>query len=138
MGTGVSECDIFPCIFLYMICFLYHMNVLSLKLNKIQNINEKKQESEVAQSCLTLRDPMDCSPPGSSVHGTFQLEWVPSPSVLYCAGASRPYATGMAGREHDARSALLCSQHITDEHSPPPSLGTQLPSPPAHQPPLRD
>ena len=37
-----------------------------------------KSESEVAQSCLTLRDPMDCSPPGSSVHGIFQarvLEW---------------------------------------------------------------
>ena len=28
-----------------------------------------KSESEVAQSCLTLSDPMDCSPPGSSVHG---------------------------------------------------------------------
>ena len=37
------------------------------------------QESEVAQSCPTLRDPMDCSLPGSSVHGIFQarvLEWV--------------------------------------------------------------
>ena len=37
-----------------------------------------KSESEAAQSCLTLRDPMDCSPPGSSVHGIFQarvLEW---------------------------------------------------------------
>ena len=35
-------------------------------------------ESEVAQSCSTLRDPMDCSPPGSSVHGIFRarvLEW---------------------------------------------------------------
>ena len=31
-----------------------------------------KSESEVAQSCLTLCDPMDCSPPGSSVHGIFQ------------------------------------------------------------------
>ena len=31
-----------------------------------------KRESEVAQSCLTLHDPMDFSPPGSSVHGTFQ------------------------------------------------------------------
>ena len=30
-------------------------------------------ESEVAQSCSTLRDPMDCSPPGSSVHGIFQV-----------------------------------------------------------------
>jgi len=37
-----------------------------------------KSESEVAQSCLTRSDPMDRSPPGSSVHGTFQtrvLEW---------------------------------------------------------------
>ena len=31
-----------------------------------------KRESEVTQSCPTLRDPMDCSPPGSSVHGIFQ------------------------------------------------------------------
>ena len=38
-----------------------------------------KSESEVAQSCLTLRDSMDCSLPGFSVHGIFQarvLEWV--------------------------------------------------------------
>ena len=38
-----------------------------------------KSESKVAQSCLTLSDPMDCSLPGSSVHGIFQarvLEWV--------------------------------------------------------------
>ena len=31
-----------------------------------------KSESEVAQSCLTLRNPMDCNPPGSSIHGIFQ------------------------------------------------------------------
>ena len=38
-----------------------------------------KSESEVAQSCPTLSDPMDCSLPGSSVHGILQvraLEWV--------------------------------------------------------------
>ena len=37
-----------------------------------------KSESEVIQTCLTLSDPMDCSPLGSSVHGTSQarvLEW---------------------------------------------------------------
>ena len=37
-----------------------------------------KSESEAAQSCPTLSDPMDCSPPGSSVHGIFKarvLEW---------------------------------------------------------------
>ena len=39
-------------------------------------------ESEVDQSCPTLGDPVDCSPPGSSVHGTFQariLGWLPFP-----------------------------------------------------------
>ena len=38
-----------------------------------------KSESEVLQSCPTLSDPMDCSPPGSSIHRSFQarvLEWV--------------------------------------------------------------
>ena len=37
-----------------------------------------ESDSEVAQSCPTLSDPMDCSPPGSSIHGIFQarvLEW---------------------------------------------------------------
>ena len=38
-----------------------------------------KSESEVAQLCLTRSDPMNCSPPASSIHGIFQarvLEWV--------------------------------------------------------------
>ena len=37
-----------------------------------------KSESEVSQLCLTLSDPIDCSVPGSSIHGIFQarvLEW---------------------------------------------------------------
>ena len=41
-------------------------------------MHESENESEVAQLCLTLRDPMDCSTPGSSVHGICQarvLEW---------------------------------------------------------------
>ena len=48
-----------------------------------------KSESEVAQLCPTLSDPMDCSLPGSSIHGIFQarvLEWVASvfsDSVFY-------------------------------------------------------
>ena len=56
-----------------------------------------KNESEVAQSCLTLSDPMDCSLPGSSIHGIFQarvLEWgaiafsareVREPEFLLCS-----------------------------------------------------
>ena len=41
-------------------------------------MQESESESEVTQSCPTLRDPMDFSPPGSSVHGILQarvLEW---------------------------------------------------------------
>ena len=49
----------------------------------------KVKESEVAQSCLTLCDPRDCSPPGSSVHGIFQarvLEWV---AISFSRGSSQ-------------------------------------------------
>ena len=48
-----------------------------------------KSESEVAQSCLTPSDPMDCSLPGFSTHGIFQaraLEWVPLPSLTAVLG----------------------------------------------------
>ena len=52
-----------------------------------------KSESEVTQSCLTLRDPMDCSLPGSSIHGFSRQEYwsgvlLPSPEKL-----SRRYQT---------------------------------------------
>ena len=49
-----------------------------------------KSESEVAQSCLTLSDPMDCSLWGSSIHGIFQarvLDWV---AVFFSRGSHRP------------------------------------------------
>ena len=45
----------------------------------LQQCMKVKSESEVTQSCPTLCDPMDCSPPGSPIHGIFQarvLEWV--------------------------------------------------------------
>ena len=49
-----------------------------------------KSESEVAQSCPTLWDPMDCSLPGSSLHGILQarvLEWG---AIAFSRGSSRP------------------------------------------------
>ena len=52
--------------------------------------NSWKSESEVARSCPTLCDPVDCSPPGSSVHGIFQariLEWV---AISFSRGSSQP------------------------------------------------
>ena len=43
-----------------------------------------KSESEVAQSCPTLRDPTDCSPPGSSTHGIFQARTLEWGATFYC------------------------------------------------------
>ena len=57
-----------------------------------------KSESEVAQLCLTLSDPMDCSLPGSSVHGVFQarvLEWgAIAFSKQLCTFAQHPRSLG--------------------------------------------
>ena len=59
-------------------------------------------ESEVAQSCPTLCDPVDCSLPGSSVHGILQarvLEWV---TISFSRGSSQPrdrtQVSGIPGR----------------------------------------
>ena len=66
-----------------------------------------KSESEVAQLCPTLSDPMDCSLPGSSVHGIFQarvLEWgaiAPTPVFLGFLGSS-------AGKESICNAGDLC------------------------------
>ena len=62
----------------------------------------KESESEVAQSCPTLCDPMDSSPPGSSLHGILQariLEWV---AIPFSRGSSQPrdrtWVSHIAGR----------------------------------------
>ena len=55
-----------------------------------------KSESEVTQSCLTLSDPMDCSPPGSSIHGIFQAKYwsgVPLPSPIALTKRNFPNCT---------------------------------------------
>ena len=63
--------------------------------------------SEVAQSCTTLCDPIDCSLPGSSIHGISQariLEWVAS---SFSRGSSRPRDGTQVG--HIAGSGFTCS-----------------------------
>ena len=53
------------------------------------HISEAWEWSEVTQSCPTLCDPVDCSPPGSSVHGILQVripEWV---AISFSRGSSR-------------------------------------------------
>ena len=61
-----------------------------LKIYTKRDERAKPCESEVAQSCLTLCDPMDCSLPGSSTHGIFKarvLEWV---AIFFSRGPSQP------------------------------------------------
>ena len=67
-------------------------------------------EIEVAQLCLTLCDPMDCSLPGSSVHEIFQariLEWV---AISFSRGSSQPgdrtWVSHIVGRQ-----TLYCLSH---------------------------
>ena len=63
------------------------INVDALTKNSRFNMSSK---SRTAQSCLTLSDPLDYSPPGSSVHGILQAriqEWVALPSSR---GSSQP------------------------------------------------
>ena len=57
-----------------------------------------KNQSEVAQSCPTLSDPMDCSPPGSSIQGIFQarvLEW----GAIAFSGIKHYYSCLLGGQD---------------------------------------
>ena len=64
-----------------------------------------KSESEVAQSCLTLHDPMDCSLPSSSAHGIFQarvLEWSAIAFSKIPLGSSIKVKSRLIGKDSDA------------------------------------
>ena len=83
-------------------------------------------ESEVAQLCLTLRDPTDCSLPGSSAHGIFQarvLEWVAISSSVVSNSATpwtvahqAPLSMGFSRQEYwsgvPSSSLVLCSLQV--------------------------
>ena len=73
-------------------------------------IFESESESEVTQSCPTLCDPVDCSLPGSSVHGILQariLEWV---AIAFSRGSSQPrdwtWVSRIAGRRFNLWATL--------------------------------
>ena len=56
------------------------------------NMIDTESESKVAQSCLTLCDPVDSSPPGSSIHGILQARILDAKMVAisFSRGSSRP------------------------------------------------
>ena len=67
-----------------------------------------KSESEVAQSCPTLSDPMDWSLPGSSIHGNFQarvLEWgaIAFSEICVLEGISSIFLSEVSLKENDCR-----------------------------------
>ena len=70
----------------------------------------------MAKSCLTLCDPMDCSPPGFSVHGILQartLEWV---AIPFCRGSSRP----------SGRTQVSCIGKADSSPSEPPGKPSEM------------
>ena len=93
-----------------------------------------KSQSEVAQSCLTLSDPMDCSLPGSSVHGIFQarlLEWGAIafskgrdtwPEIWKLKLSRRRHAKELGRKEHDSLEERRGGQRATDER-----MGEEVP-----------
>ena len=81
-----------------------------------------KSESEVAQSCLTLSNPMDCSLPGSSVHGIFQarvLEWG---AIAFSGYADDTMLMLLLLLSHFSR-VRLCATPETAAHQAPLFLG---------------
>ena len=71
-----------------------------------------ESESEVAQSCPTLWDPMDCSLPSSSVHGIFQaivLEWI---AISFSRGSSRPRDQTRVFHIVDRRFTLWATREV--------------------------
>ena len=76
----------------------------------------KESENEVAQLCLTLCDPMDCSLPGPSVHGIFQvriLEWA---AISFSRGPSQPRIEPRSPALQ--ADSLLSEPSVSDYYSP--------------------
>ena len=90
---NLIECENWNAIWKTKIVILFTEENLIYWLNSRRNcqfVTSLKNESIVAQSCPTLFNPMDCRPPGSSVHGILQarvLEWVVMP---FSRGSSWP------------------------------------------------
>ena len=77
-----------------------------------------KRESEVTQSCLTLSDPMDCSLPGSSIHGSFQarvLEW----GAIAFPGGDKigNLIWGQGGGKYQATWHRFSSSYLSFQHT---------------------
>ena len=66
-----------------------------------------KSESEVAQACPTLSDPMDCSPPGSSIHGIFQARVLECIAIAMTSSTYIRIIRAWASKIEQSRQLLL-------------------------------
>ena len=81
----------------------------SLQTSFVKPAHCLKKKSEVAQSCPTLCDPMDCSSPGSSIHGIFQAR------VLEWSGLPFPFPDDLPDPGIDSGSPALLADALPSE-----------------------
>ena len=102
------------------ICWLYlcgsvsGLSILFSILSSVTHCLDYISLSEVSQSCPTLCNPMDCSLPGSSVHGIFQaivLEWI---AISFSRGSSRPRDQTRVSRIVDRRFTVWATRKVLD------------------------
>ena len=80
------------------------------KFHRQRSLEGYSPWSEVAQSCPTLCDPMDSSPPGSTVHGIFQariLEWA---TISFSRGSSQPRDQTQVSRTTGRRFTICATK----------------------------
>ena len=68
---------------------------------------EVKSESEVAQLCPTLIDPMDCSLPGSSIHGIFQARVQEWGAIAFSSGVSKIFQVWQKRKEKSRKGGKV-------------------------------
>ena len=73
---------------------------------------QREKESEVAQSCPTLWNPMDCSLPGSSLHGIFQARVLEGVAISFSRGSSQPRDQARVSRIAGRQFTLWATREV--------------------------
>ena len=77
-------------------------------------MKKRKKESEVIQSCPTRCDPMDCTLPGSSIHGIFQARILKGIAISFSRRSSRPRDWSRVSRIVGRRFIVWASREVRD------------------------
>ena len=104
-------CDL-PVWFIFLLFLSFETSLFSSSMAGTHYTSVSDTMSEVAQPYPTLCNPMDCSLPGSSVHGIFQaiiLEWIP---ISFSRGSSRPRDRTQVSRLVDRRFPVWATREV--------------------------